>query len=48
MKSMLMFLLVGTILSAPLSGQYESDLIQTSEGELEMFFIGHGTLMFKF
>jgi len=48
MKSMLMFLLVGAILSAPLRGQYESDLIKTSEGELEMYFIGHGTLMFKF
>jgi len=48
MKSMLMFLLVGAILSTPLCGQYESDVIQTSEGELEMFFIGHGTLMFKF
>jgi len=43
---MLMF--AGTILSTPLFGQYESDVIQTSEGELEMFFIGHGTLMFKF
>jgi L-ascorbate metabolism protein UlaG (beta-lactamase superfamily) len=48
MKSMLLFLLVGTILSAPLSGQYESDMIPTSQGDLEMFFIGHGTLMFKF
>jgi L-ascorbate metabolism protein UlaG (beta-lactamase superfamily) len=48
MKSMFMILLVGAILSTPLSGQYESDLIKTSEGELEMFFIGHGTLMFKF
>jgi L-ascorbate metabolism protein UlaG (beta-lactamase superfamily) len=48
MKSMFMILLVGAILSTPLSGQYESDLIKTSEGELEMSFIGHGTLMFKF
>jgi L-ascorbate metabolism protein UlaG (beta-lactamase superfamily) len=48
MKSMVMILLVGAILSTPLGGQYESDLIKTSEGELEMFFIGHGTLMFKF
>lgn len=31
-----------------LRGQYASDRINTSEGELEMFFIGHGTLMFKF
>ncbi len=43
-----MFLLVGAILSSPLSGQYESDLLNTNAGELEMFFIGHGTLMLKF
>ena len=48
MKSMLMILAVGAILLAPLSGQYESDKIHTSGGDLEMFFIGHGTLMFKF
>ncbi len=48
MKSMLMILVVGAILSSPLCGQFESDVIKTSEGELEMFFIGHGTLMFKF
>ena len=48
MKSILMLMLAGAILSTPLCGQYESDVIQTSEGELEMFFIGHGTLMFKF
>lgn len=48
MKSILMLMLAGAILSTPLCGQYESDIIQTSEGELEMFFIGHGTLMFKF
>ncbi len=45
---MLMILVVGAILSSPLCGQFESDVIKTSEGELEMFFIGHGTLMFKF
>jgi len=43
-----MLMLAGAIMSTPLCGQYESDVIQTSEGELEMFFIGHGTLMFKF
>ncbi len=26
----------------------ESDVIRTSGGELEMFFVGHGTLMFKY
>ena len=48
MKSILILMLAGAILSTPLCGQYESDVIQTSEGELEMFFIGHGTLMFNF
>jgi len=48
MKSILMLMFAGAILSTPLCGQYESDVIQTSEGELEMVFIGHGTLMFKF
>ncbi len=38
-----------TILSAPSAGQpaFESDVIETSAGSLEMTFIGHGTLMFK-
>jgi L-ascorbate metabolism protein UlaG (beta-lactamase superfamily) len=36
------------MISNPSPGQFESDVIKTSEGELEMFFIGHGTLMFKF
>jgi len=48
MKAMFMILIAGVFLSAPLNGQYESDTLKTSEGELEMFFIGHGTLMFKF
>jgi L-ascorbate metabolism protein UlaG (beta-lactamase superfamily) len=48
MKTMLMILAVAAMLQAPLRGQYDSDVIHTSEGDLEMFFIGHGTLMFKF
>jgi L-ascorbate metabolism protein UlaG (beta-lactamase superfamily) len=48
MKTMLMFLIAGAFLLAPLNAQYQSDLIATSEGELEIFFIGHGTLMFAF
>ncbi|UCD05291.1 MAG: MBL fold metallo-hydrolase [candidate division WOR-3 bacterium] len=28
--------------------QFETDLIETSAGELEITFIGHGTLMFRF
>lgn len=34
--------------SMAIHAQYESDVIHTSSGDLEMFFIGHGTLMFKF
>ena len=48
MKSMLMCLMMAAICLAPLRGQYESDRIPTNKGELEMYFIGHGTLMFKF
>ena len=48
MKSMLLCLMTGVIFLAPLRGQFESDRIPTNEGELEMYFIGHGTLMFKF
>ncbi len=29
-------------------GQLSSDVVKTSKGDLEMFFVGHGTLMFKF
>jgi len=48
MKSMLMILVAGAIIVAPLSGQYDSDIIKKTDGELEIFFIGHGTLMLKF
>lgn len=48
MKILAVLFLAGAILTAPLSGQNKSDVITTSEGELEMFFIGHGTLMFTF
>jgi len=48
MKSIIMITMALTTTIATLHGQYASDRINTSEGELEMFFIGHGTLMFKF
>jgi L-ascorbate metabolism protein UlaG (beta-lactamase superfamily) len=48
MKSMLMFLFAGFLLVTPMKSQYQSDKIQTDGGTLEMFFIGHGTLMFKY
>ncbi len=30
------------------NGQFGSDVVETTSGSLEMFFIGHGTLMFEF
>jgi L-ascorbate metabolism protein UlaG (beta-lactamase superfamily) len=48
MKVIFTFLLAFCILLHPLQGQFESDILKTSEGDLEMFFIGHGTLMFTF
>jgi len=32
----------------PSQGQSKSDVIPAPVGDLEMFFIGHGSLMFKF
>jgi len=48
MKAFFIMLLAGFALQQPLSGQFESDVIKTSEGDLELFFIGHGTLMCQF
>jgi L-ascorbate metabolism protein UlaG (beta-lactamase superfamily) len=48
MKYLSIFILVSMSLFQSLNAQFESDVISTSEGNLEMFFIGHGTLMFKF
>ena len=48
MKSILIMLSVSFGLMIPATGQFKSDVVSTSEGDLEMFFIGHGTLMFKF
>ena len=48
MKSKITLILAALCLWLPLNAQFESDKIPTSQGELEMLFIGHGTLMFKF
>jgi len=44
----IMFFLI--VLQTPFFAQekFEKDLVKTSEGDLTMSFIGHGTLMFKF
>lgn len=41
-------LLMGFSLQATAQQEFESDVFQTSEGELKITFIGHGTLMFTF
>jgi L-ascorbate metabolism protein UlaG (beta-lactamase superfamily) len=48
MKFRIYIFLAGLICSLPLFGQFNSDVIETPKGDLEMFFIGHGTLMFEF
>lgn len=48
MKTMFMLTLAVLALLQSVKGQFESDVIKTSEGDLELFFIGHGTLMFTF
>jgi len=37
-----------TLLNSPLSGQLKHDVIETSSGELTIYFVGHGTLLFEF
>ena len=41
-------LLLGMGLSGVAQDQFEKDIITTSDGDLEMIMIGHGTLMFKY
>jgi L-ascorbate metabolism protein UlaG (beta-lactamase superfamily) len=48
MKFKCILILAAMGLFTQVNAQQNSDVISTSEGELEMFFIGHGTLMFKF
>ena len=46
----LFLLLVALIGSPPMhaQGQLQEDVIPTSEGDLTLTFVGHGTLMFRF
>ena len=51
MKKLLLcviFLGVGFPLSLAAQSDFETDIIEAPEGKLEITFIGHGTLMFKF
>ena len=40
------FFLVTTLSSAGLAQEFETDVVQTSAGDLTITFVGHGTLMF--
>jgi L-ascorbate metabolism protein UlaG (beta-lactamase superfamily) len=45
----LIFLFLISIQSGSIAGQtFEKDIVKTSEGDLEITFLGHGTLMFTF
>lgn len=48
MKNLIGIILVVACAVSPAMGQYQSDVVKTKGGELEMFFIGHGTLMFTY
>ncbi|MFC1812612.1 MBL fold metallo-hydrolase [Thermodesulfobacteriota bacterium] len=53
MKGLLLFICVGIVVmlfAYPVAAQdqFEKDIIKTSAGNLEVTFIGHGTLMFDF
>lgn len=47
MKLAALIISASLFFALPMNGQFESDVIKTSQGDLEMFFIGHGTLMFE-
>ena len=50
MKKLFMSILLSFIVAAPCMAEesFETDIIKTNKGDLEITFIGHGTLMFKF
>ena len=51
LKAALLFLIMGvcsTGLASAAAEPFEKDVIKTSAGDLEITFIGHGSLMFKF
>lgn len=39
---------IGFVLVAAIQKEFEEDIIQTSQGDLKITFIGHGTVMFTF
>ena len=43
-----LILVFTVILSTQAQSDFKSDIFKTSSGDLEIFFIGHGTLMINF
>jgi len=48
MKNLIVMFTMCAAAMMPARGQPEHDVIGTSGGDLDMFFVGHGTLMFKY
>jgi L-ascorbate metabolism protein UlaG (beta-lactamase superfamily) len=48
LKIFKLMVVMGLSFTLTAAGQFQSDVLKTSGGDLEMFFIGHGTLMFKY
>ena len=42
------FFVVVFVFAAAAQGEFEKDIIKTNSGNLEITFVGHGTLMFAF
>ena len=47
-KTIILFTIMCTLMAQSLASEFERDVFQTSEGELAITFIGHGTLMMEF
>lgn len=48
MKHLYLFVTIVLLSLSPVAAQFQSDVLPGSGGDLEMFFIGHGTLMFEY
>jgi len=46
--AIILFTITSTLMTQSLASEFERDVFQTSEGELAITFIGHGTLMMEF
>lgn len=45
---LILIFFIGFVLVAAVQKEFEEDIIQTSQGDLKITFIGHGTVMFTF